>query len=501
MAPAVPTVSLAHAGEATESRINRRDAMVAAAFLGDLLAIALGLLAAFWIRFQSGWIPLEDTLLTTGVRGRVPDLGRYAMHLGLGLVLLLAMLTYIGFYDFRHLLRYRRAAVLIIKVTTAWCFVYLGAAQVLKLSPDISRGYAIVALATCGLGLLLWRRLFFLVARTKSMADRLRQRILFIGWNREADRIAQAIFQDNRHPYQIVGCVPSAQGRYALEPRPDLRRLGDYNDIHGIIAEGTVDLVVAADLDPSTGEMISLANLCEHHYVQFKIIPNYFQMLVSSLRLETVSGIPILGISELRLDRFFSRAAKRVLDIAVALPVVVFVLPVAWLVVAGTQRLQSPGPVFYRQPRSGLLNRRFQILKFRTMHVNNDDVARQASHGDTRIYPTGKLFRKLSLDELPQFVNVLFGDMSVVGPRPHLVQHDEQFARVLRNYHIRSYVKPGITGLAQVRGHRGETRHEQDIALRVESDIEYIEKWSLGLDVSIILRTGWQVFFPPRTAY
>jgi lipopolysaccharide/colanic/teichoic acid biosynthesis glycosyltransferase len=134
------------------------------------------------------------------------------------------------------------------------------------------------------------------------------------------------------------------------------------------------------------------------------------------------------------------------------------------------------------------------------MHVANPDVTKQASKGDSRIYPGGQWLRKLSLDELPQFLNVLRGEMSVVGPRPHLMQHDDIFARVLVNYPVRRNVKPGITGLAQVRGFRGETRTNEDVVKRVESDIYYLENWSLFLDVWIILRTAWQVIFPPRTA-
>jgi lipopolysaccharide/colanic/teichoic acid biosynthesis glycosyltransferase len=135
------------------------------------------------------------------------------------------------------------------------------------------------------------------------------------------------------------------------------------------------------------------------------------------------------------------------------------------------------------------------------MHVANPDPNRQATRGDARIYPGGQFLRKASIDELPQFINVLRGEMSVVGPRPHLLKHDEDFAHALSNYPVRRSVKPGITGLAQVRGFRGETKTRADVVKRVECDIQYIENWSFFLDCWIILRTGLQVFFPPRTAH
>jgi len=139
-------------------------------------------------------------------------------------------------------------------------------------------------------------------------------------------------------------------------------------------------------------------------------------------------------------------------------------------------------------------------LKFRTMHVNNASKARQAFKGDSRIYQFGRFLRRYSLDELPQFVNVLLGDMSVVGPRPHLQEHNEQFSKILRNYHIRTFIKPGITGLAQVRGFRGETPDPLSIIQRVESDIVYLESWSLSVEWSIIVQTAWQMIFPPKSA-
>jgi lipopolysaccharide/colanic/teichoic acid biosynthesis glycosyltransferase len=135
------------------------------------------------------------------------------------------------------------------------------------------------------------------------------------------------------------------------------------------------------------------------------------------------------------------------------------------------------------------------------MHPENPQEARQATEGDARVFRAGRWFRKYSVDEMPQFWNVLRGDMSVVGPRPHLLEHNDQFARLMRNYHVRAWIKPGITGLAQVRGFRGETRTEDKLKHRIESDLYYLENWSLALDVSIIARTAWQLFFPPATAY
>lgn len=468
--------------------------MVATAFFGDLLVIASGLLSAFWIRFQSGWAPPDESVLNLAMRGRrALELVNYTPHFALGAVLLLLLLAYFGLYDFRFLLRYRRAAVLIVKAAVAWCFVYLGAAQVLKLSPDISRGYALIALATCGVGLLLWRWLLYLVARSRSMAERLRQRILFVGWNKEADRMAQSVLEDASHPYEIVGCVPSAQGRYALEPRPDVRRLGDYNHLPDLLESG-VDIVVVADLDPVMGEMVSLANLCEKNFVQYKIIPSYFQILVSGLHLETVSGVPILGVERLPLDRFINRFLKRAVDIVgagVGLLLSAPVIALCGLIVY----LESPGPIFYRQVRTGRNGKNFRIIKIRSMRLDAErgTGARWASKDDPRRLRIGKYLREWNLDEVPQFWNVLAGEMSLVGPRPERPELIANFKHEIPHYNARHGSKPGITGWAQVHGLRGDT----DLAERIRYDIYYLENWSLLLDFQIMFMT----FVSRKNAY
>jgi len=212
-------------------------------------------------------------------------------------------------------------------------------------------------------------------------------------------------------------------------------------------------------------------------------------------------GFRFIGLREEPLENPLNRFLKRAIDIAIALPVMLVIFPVLAVIVFVAHRLQSPGPLFHVQNRAGMQNRQFKIYKFRTMHPNNGELSRQASETDERVYPIGKWFRKLSIDEVPQFWNVLRGDMSIVGPRPHLIEHNQQFSKFLANYHVRTFVKPGITGLAQVRGFRGEARNNADIENRVACDIEYLENWNMSLECGIILRTFAQLIRPPRSAY
>jgi len=227
-------------------------------------------------------------------------------------------------------------------------------------------------------------------------------------------------------------------------------------------------------------------------------LPELFSRSVSHCRLW---GLDFITIMEEPLEDPMNRLLKRAMDLAISALVVGVIFPPLVLLVAIFQKCQSPGPLFYRQTRAGMANKPFRILKFRTMHPSHRSQARQATIDDHRIYPFGRWLRRMSLDEVPQFINVLRGEMSLVGPRPHMIVHNRRFTEIMISYQVRSFIKPGITGVAQVKGYRGEARTNADILERVKLDLEYIESWSIWQDVAIILKTARQVLFPPGTAY
>ena len=228
-------------------------------------------------------------------------------------------------------------------------------------------------------------------------------------------------------------------------------------------------------------------------------LPEIFRHPISTFRLHDKDFI---SLRDEPLEDPVNRMIKRTVDLLMSLPVVLFIVPPLCLVVKIFQMIQSPGPLFYRQTRAGLNNLPFRIFKFRTMRVDKgDDASKQATAGDPRIYMMGRILRKTSLDEIPQFLNVFFGDMSVVGPRPHMIIHNRKFSEVMEAYHVRTFAKPGITGLAQMSGFRGEAKNDKDVVDRAKLDIDYIENWSLARDFWIIFNTMYQVFRPPKTAY
>ena len=277
--------------------------------------------------------------------------------------------------------------------------------------------------------------------------------------------------------------------------------LGKEHQLAEKIADTRAIQVFLLETPEQFGEIKRLSGMCDNLGARLLVVCNWMELIGRKMDFFGDDGVDLISFIDEPLECPFNRTTKRILDVCVSLPVVLFLLPVTNLLVWLLQRTQSRGPLFFRQTRSGMNGEEFEIIKYRTMHVRNDDESRQATLGDERIFSAGRLLRKFSIDELPQFINVLKGDMSVVGPRPHMIAHDKEFGSQADGYSVRRFIKPGITGLAQVRGFRGETRTLGDIKSRVLSDTRYIENWSLTLDGIIILRTMWQMILPSSKSY
>ncbi len=324
------------------------------------------------------------------------------------------------------------------------------------------------------------------------------QRVLLAGSQSSAGTLESWLSSKQRLGYSIAGIICHDRNRGSLH---GVKVLGSFEDLESIIVEQDITQVILIEVPVFRNFLSHYTEVCERHGVRLLVVCDFERALRHPVTMFEDEGVRFIGLREEPLEDPFGRLGKRCLDVAVALPVVLFVLPFTTLLVAYLQWRYSPGPILFRQLRSGLQNQPFAIYKYRTMHVQNADPARQATRNDTRIYPGGAFLRKFSLDELPQFLNVLRGEMSVVGPRPHLLEHNDLFCQAMMNYPVRGNVKPGITGLAQVRGFRGETRTPADVIKRVESDIQYLENWSFVMDCWIILRTAKQLVAPPSTAY
>ena len=267
--------------------------------------------------------------------------------------------------------------------------------------------------------------------------------------------------------------------------------LGNVSELPLLIDEHAIDTVyIVTPLESSTVlEELYFVLLDKHVTIHW--IPDIFSLRLINHSVKEIAGIPVLTLSETPLTGI-SRLAKSVEDKILSSLILIAISPVL-LVIALLIKIDSPGPVFFRQNRTGWNGKTFSIWKFRSMVAQNqvldNAVIKQAERNDPRITKIGAFIRKTSIDELPQLFNVITGDMSLVGPRPHAVQHDEVYSERINDYYARNNIKPGMTGLAQVRGYRGETKEIDQMTKRIESDIEYINNWSIWLDLSILFRT------------
>jgi exopolysaccharide biosynthesis polyprenyl glycosylphosphotransferase len=321
---------------------------------------------------------------------------------------------------------------------------------------------------------------------------------LFLGPPAKAARLLAWLCDRNEFGIRALGLLTD-------DPKPEvfpgLPILGKIGDLERVMEKTGARSVVLVELPENARQIRPVEELCENKGVRFIVVNDIEERFGHSVSIDEEDGLQFVSLRPEPLESPLSRLLKRLLDLAIALPVIILLLPPVAVLAWAAQRIQSPGPLFYKQRRAGLQGCEFAIYKFRTMHTGNDDETRQAAPDDARVFSAGRFLRVSSLDELPQFWNVLRGEMSIVGPRPHLREHDERFASSARDYRIRNLIKPGITGLAQVRGFRGIVSDPSDIVSRVELDLHYLENWSPLLDIVIILRTAWCVLLPPKTAH
>ena len=332
------------------------------------------------------------------------------------------------------------------------------------------------------------------------------ERVALVGSLERARRIEPWLERKRLLGFNIVGVVCPQPAAPSLNGNGHgmgnlFNTLGHLDEMARIITNESITQVIVLDLSVGQERLQKLTQLCEGAAVRLIALDDVDRYFNHATTILEDDGMRLISLREEPLENPVNRFVKRAIDLAVAIPVVMFILPFTHLLVWWWQRRESPGPLLFRQERIGVMGEKFMMLKYRTMHINHGDETKQASKNDSRIFPAGRWLRKLSIDELPQFINVLMGDMSVVGPRPHLREHEEMWIRIMGKYVIRRFIRPGITGYAQIKGFRGEVRSDTDVQRRVETDIYYLENWSFSLDVAIILKTIKHCIIPPSSAY
>ena len=276
--------------------------------------------------------------------------------------------------------------------------------------------------------------------------------------------------------------------------------IGKIADITEFVLQNNVDEIYCSLNEISNEQLKVLIEFADEYNKTIKFIPDSKQIFSKNLKIDYYEMFPVLSLRRTLLHDPLIKGFKRAFDIVFSILVIVFIL--SWLVpiLAILIKLESKGSVFFKQGRPGLNEQEFLCYKFRSMQINKT-TENEASKNDPRVTNIGRFLRKTSIDELPQFWNVLLGDMSVVGPRPHLWSQNKAYGNRIKKYMVRHYVKPGITGLAQVRGYRGEIETDEDMVNRIKYDVFYIENWSFLLDIKIIFQTVINIFKGEDKAY
>ncbi len=436
-----------------------------------------------------------------------------AIHLGIinGILYLLTPETYL---DWRHILYYNASWLIItyllgfyptdrkerfmtrihkvLQVYLFYCLAYFALFGLFGVVVKTIEYHFFVFLLICLC--LTWYRVLFFWGRGKyRMGGGNSVSVVVVGKDKSLRKIRD-VFDQANFGYRYKGYfddTPSNGSTY----------LGKVIDCFKYILENDIDEIYCVASKFNALELKNLISFADNNLIRFKVILDNKDIFARAMSIESYENIPVLNLRNVPLDTEYARIIKRTFDILFSTLVIVFVLswltPILFILI----KLESPGKLYFKQKRHGLKRKVFWCYKFRSMTTNSDADKKMATKNDVRITKIGRFIRKTSIDELPQFFNVFLGDMSVVGPRPHMELHTWDYEISVDKYLVRHFVKPGITGLAQIKGFRGEVRKQTDILHRTRLDIFYVEKWTIGLDLIILFYTVLNIFKGEEKAY
>ena len=462
--------------------------LVAILAIVDGAVAACGILLGLTLRSlqRNGEYSIATDLLQANARAESWVIG--------GAALFVWLLGFFRTYEVENIYRLQFWAKNMIKASVLWvliCLATIALFQVTRYTPRLGLLYAVV----CVVALLsVWRLLAFAILIQPRVRLGASARLICVGWNSKAEHLRQAVRNDISQLSEIIGCVPGPGSKLGCRPPAEVSILGAFSHLPRLVRDCKATGIVLADLSIQSADIKRLVVYCQRQSLDFKMIPGYFPALSAGLQVKTLNGVPLLGVMQLPLDKSLNRVAKRLVDVVGSLVGLIFSFPIIaffGLVVFA----ESPGPIFYRQLRMSRSGRTFYIHKIRSMRLNAEakSGAVWATRDDPRRLRVGSFMRRWNIDELPQFLNVLTGEMSLVGPRPGRPELVERFKDEILNYNARHEVKSGLSGWAQIHGLRGDT----DLKKRIEFDLYYLENWSLMLDAYILVAT----VFKNKNAY
>ncbi len=318
--------------------------------------------------------------------------------------------------------------------------------------------------------------------------------VVIVGSNKSVEKITEFFYEHPELGYNILGY-------FCDKKTNNSNYLGSISSSFDYLLNDSVDEVYCSISDLTKSQIETYIDFADNNLIILKLLPDAKNIYTTKMVVEYFDYLPVLSLRKIPFDDLVNKFIKRFTDIILSLFIIIFVLswltPLLFIFI----KSESKGSVFFKQIRDGLNGDQFVCYKYRSMYINNQSDIIQATKGDNRVTKVGKFIRRTSIDELPQFYNVLIGDMSTVGPRPHMLSQTQKYAKVVDKFMVRHFIKPGITGLAQVTGYRGEVEKKEDMENRVKLDIYYIENWSFLLDLKIIGQTVLNGFIKEEKAY
>lgn len=350
---------------------------------------------------------------------------------------------------------------------------------------DYSRLFISMSFIGFGLILIINRLVFYLALELIKKHFEIRKKVIILGYNDISKKLIKYFNQKDKL-VNVMGCFDD---KAINLPNTDFKINGSLKESVSFAIEKDVTEIYSTIAPETNPYLYDLAKLAESYFIHFKFVPDYQIFVNRNIFVDFIDDVPVISLRNEPLEETGNKILKRFFDIIFSSLVIIFIL--SWLlpIIAILIKLSSKGPVFFIQPRSGKSNQPFNCYKFRSLRVNNLANSKQVTKDDNRMTMLGRFLRKSNIDELPQFFNVFMGDMSVVGPRPHMLKHTTDFHNIYKQYMIRHFVKPGVTGWAQVNGFRGVISENKYLVKRVEFDIWYMENWSIWLDIKIIFMT------------
>jgi putative colanic acid biosynthesis UDP-glucose lipid carrier transferase len=361
----------------------------------------------------------------------------------------------------------------------------------------ITRGYLIYSSTIFGVLLAVWKLIFLAIRKSDRSLLYDSRKVIIVGSGRISNDLHTFFTRNPDRGYKLVGFFDD---NYLQIQNKDLY-LGNINDCISFVLENKIDEIFCTLPVSESQKIAELLVDADKNLIRFRIVPEYFDYGIKPLLIQSFGHIPVISVRSEPLENMLNRFFKRLFDIFFSIFIIIFFFSWLYPILVVLIKLESNGPALFKQLRSGRDNNPFWCYKFRSMYVNSDSDKVQAVRNDSRVTKLGAFMRRTSIDELPQFFNVLMGNMSVVGPRPHMLSHTEQYSKLIDKFMIRQFLKPGITGYAQIKGLRGETRTTEAMQQRVEADVWYLENWSFLFDMKIIFLTVWNSVKGDKNAF